>query len=55
MLGQPEIDISETSCNCQRVYTSYNIFLHLSTAQQRLLILCSVLVSVVLRLHINAT
>ena len=35
----------------KRVYTSGNIFLLLVTAQQTLLILCSVGVSVVLRLH----
>ena len=54
--SRSKIDISETSLKLflKRVYTSGNIFLLLATAQQTLLILCSVGVSVVLRLHSNA-
>ena len=42
--GRCRFDISETSLH---YYTSGNIFLPLATAQQTLLILCSVRVSVV--------
>ena len=51
--SRSKIDISETSLKLflKRVYTSGNIFLFLATAQQTLLILCSVGVSVVLRLN----
>ena len=54
--SRSKIDISETSLKLflKRVYTSGNIFLLLATAQQTLLILCSVGVSVVLRLHSDA-
>ena len=55
--SRSKIDISETSLKLflKRVYTSGNIFLLLATAQQTLLILCSVGVSVVLRLRSDAT
>ena len=54
--SRSKIDISETSLKLflKRVYTSSNIFLFLATAQQTLLILCSVGVLVVLRLHSDA-
>ena len=54
--SRSKIDISETSLKLflKRAYTSGNIFLLLATAQQTLLIVCSVGVSVVLRLYSNA-